>query len=58
MSFISPPAHRFRELELEQSRAVDLISPKVAERIGNSGTPKAGTSLVASRFCLIAVSEL
>ncbi|ELR23672.1 uncharacterized protein ACA1_073060 [Acanthamoeba castellanii str. Neff] len=34
---------QFRELELEQSRALDLISPKIAERIGNSGTPKAGT---------------
>lgn len=38
-----PHMHRFRELELEQSRALDLISPKIAERIGNSGTPKAGT---------------
>jgi hypothetical protein len=29
---------------VEQSKTVDLISAKVAERIGNITTPKAGTS--------------
>lgn len=35
---------RYRELEIEASKAVDLIPPKLAERLGESALPKAGTN--------------
>jgi hypothetical protein len=53
LTHIHSIAHRFRQLELEQGSAVDLIPPKVAQRIGNAGTPKAGTSSDSSSCVLV-----